>query len=167
VQKLRYKEVHGLYSSPVVIILVISVETRWMVESKANWRWCITLRIAEFLGFVHRPEFQILENTTFRKLDLCLSSGEERERHLILYICLSYFTCTWFSIHINWINYMIMMYRWTNEKNWRIRRKVNLLCIENERLCNREALRYQANGEKPGKTEKKQRNRKTLQLTAA
>jgi hypothetical protein len=33
-------------------------------------------RITEFLEFVHRPVFSKLENTTFRKLDLFLSSGE-------------------------------------------------------------------------------------------
>jgi hypothetical protein len=36
-------------------------------------------RITGFLVFVHRPEFEILENTAFRKLDLFPSSGEERE----------------------------------------------------------------------------------------
>jgi hypothetical protein len=30
------------------------------------------LTITGFLGFVHRPEFEILDNTTFRKLDLFL-----------------------------------------------------------------------------------------------
>jgi hypothetical protein len=36
----------------------------------------IYLRITRFLDFVHRPVFQKLENTTFRKLDLFPSSGE-------------------------------------------------------------------------------------------
>jgi hypothetical protein len=35
------------------------------------------LRITLFQDFVHRPEFEILENTTFQKLDLFPSSGEE------------------------------------------------------------------------------------------
>jgi hypothetical protein len=38
-----------------------------------------TFRITEFLDFAHRSEFQILGNTTFRKLDLFASSGEWRE----------------------------------------------------------------------------------------
>jgi hypothetical protein len=29
-----------------------------------------------FLDFIHRPEFQILENTAFQKLDLFSSLGE-------------------------------------------------------------------------------------------
>jgi hypothetical protein len=37
------------------------------------------LRIAGFVDFVHSSEFQILENTTFRKLDLFPSSGKGRE----------------------------------------------------------------------------------------
>jgi hypothetical protein len=36
----------------------------------------VILRIAGFLDFVHRPVFQKIENTTFRKLDLFPSSGE-------------------------------------------------------------------------------------------
>jgi hypothetical protein len=32
-----------------------------------------------FLDFVHRPEFQITANTTFRKLDLFASSSERKE----------------------------------------------------------------------------------------
>jgi hypothetical protein len=36
-------------------------------------------KINGFLGFVRCPEFSILENTTFRKLDLFPSSGEGRE----------------------------------------------------------------------------------------
>jgi hypothetical protein len=37
---------------------------------------CKFLRITRFLDFVYRPEFQILENTTFPKLGLYPSSGE-------------------------------------------------------------------------------------------
>jgi hypothetical protein len=33
------------------------------------------IRITGFLDFLHRPVFQRLENTTFRKLDLFPSSG--------------------------------------------------------------------------------------------
>jgi hypothetical protein len=36
------------------------------------------LRITEFLDFVYRPEFLILENTTFWKLGLFPSSAKER-----------------------------------------------------------------------------------------
>jgi hypothetical protein len=50
--------------------------TGYPVESKGFWRWRITLRVTGFLDFVHRLEFSILENTTFRKLDLSPSSGE-------------------------------------------------------------------------------------------
>jgi hypothetical protein len=39
----------------------------------------ISLRITGSLDFVHHLEFYILENTTFRKLDLFPSSGELRE----------------------------------------------------------------------------------------
>jgi hypothetical protein len=34
------------------------------------------VRITEFLDFVQCPEFKMLENTTFWKLDQFLSSGE-------------------------------------------------------------------------------------------
>jgi hypothetical protein len=53
-------------------------------EFEAFWRWCITLRIAVFLDFVHRPEFWMLENWTFRKLDLFPSSGEGWETPTML-----------------------------------------------------------------------------------
>jgi hypothetical protein len=46
------------------------------IKFKKFWRWCITLSMTEFLDFIHRLEFEILENTTFRKLDLFPSSGE-------------------------------------------------------------------------------------------
>jgi hypothetical protein len=36
------------------------------------------------MDFVHRPEFKILENTTFRKLDLFKSSGEGWETPTLL-----------------------------------------------------------------------------------
>jgi hypothetical protein len=36
----------------------------------------MSLRITGFSDFVHRPVFQKLENTTFRKLDLFPSSGD-------------------------------------------------------------------------------------------
>jgi hypothetical protein len=42
------------------------------------------LRIAGLLDFVHRPEFQIPQNTTFRKLDLFPSSGEGKETPTLL-----------------------------------------------------------------------------------
>jgi hypothetical protein len=37
-----------------------------------------------FFNFVHRPVFQKLENTTFRKLDLFPSSGEGEEAPAVL-----------------------------------------------------------------------------------
>jgi hypothetical protein len=37
-----------------------------MVESKGFWRRCTAVGITEFLDFVHRPKFWILENTVFR-----------------------------------------------------------------------------------------------------
>jgi hypothetical protein len=37
-----------------------------------------------FLGFVYRPEFEILENATFRKLDLFPSSGDGKETPTLL-----------------------------------------------------------------------------------
>jgi hypothetical protein len=42
-------------------------------------------RITGFLGFIHRPEFSILGNTTFRKMYLFLSSGEGNETPTLLY----------------------------------------------------------------------------------
>jgi hypothetical protein len=39
----------------------------------------VGFRITGILDFVHRPEFEILENTMFRKLDLFPSSGEGNE----------------------------------------------------------------------------------------
>jgi hypothetical protein len=42
------------------------------------------LSITGFLDFVYGPKFYIQENTTFRKLDLFLSSGEERELPIML-----------------------------------------------------------------------------------
>jgi hypothetical protein len=50
------------------------------------WRWCTTHRSNGFLGFVHRPDSKELEdkNTTFRKMDLFPSSGEER--HLLCWV---------------------------------------------------------------------------------
>jgi hypothetical protein len=42
------------------------------------------LRIVWFLDFVHRPEFQIIENTTFRKIDLFPFSGEGSETPALL-----------------------------------------------------------------------------------
>jgi hypothetical protein len=42
------------------------------VESKGFWRWCMAQSITGFLDFVQRPEFYIIENTTFLKLEtLC------------------------------------------------------------------------------------------------
>jgi hypothetical protein len=48
----------------------LELNTTVVVDSIGFWRWCIILRITGFLEFVHRPVFQKLENTTFRKLDL-------------------------------------------------------------------------------------------------
>jgi hypothetical protein len=42
------------------------------------------LRTPRYLDFVHGPEFYILENTTFQKLDLFPSSGEGRETTTLL-----------------------------------------------------------------------------------
>jgi hypothetical protein len=44
-----------------------------------------SLRITGFQDFVRRPEFYVLENTTFHKLDLFLSSGE-RGSHLLCWV---------------------------------------------------------------------------------
>jgi hypothetical protein len=38
---------------------------------------------SESLGLIQRTEFQITTKTTFRKLDLFLSSGAERETRII------------------------------------------------------------------------------------
>jgi hypothetical protein len=47
-----------------------------LVKCKVFQWWRVLLRITEFLEFIHRLELWILENTTFRKLDLLPSSGE-------------------------------------------------------------------------------------------
>jgi hypothetical protein len=47
-----------------------------LVDPKEFWQWCGTLRIAGFLDFVHGRYSKKLGNTTFRKLDLFLFSGE-------------------------------------------------------------------------------------------
>jgi hypothetical protein len=44
----------------------------------------ITFTIIASLDFAHRPELEILENTTFRKLDVYPSSGEERKTRTLL-----------------------------------------------------------------------------------
>jgi hypothetical protein len=54
------------------------------LHSKGFWRLCMVLKFTGFLDFVHRPVFYILENTTFRELNLFPSSGEEREAHTTL-----------------------------------------------------------------------------------
>jgi hypothetical protein len=54
------------------------------VEFKGFWWWYTTLRITESLHFVCCPEFEILENTTFWKLDLFTSSSRGRESPTLL-----------------------------------------------------------------------------------
>jgi hypothetical protein len=44
----------------------------------------MTLRITGFVDFVHCLKFWILENTTFQKLDVFLSNGEDREMPTLL-----------------------------------------------------------------------------------
>jgi hypothetical protein len=51
---------------------------------KKTAKQILYLELLCFWTFVHRPEFQILENSTFRKLDLFLSSGEGRETPTLL-----------------------------------------------------------------------------------
>jgi hypothetical protein len=76
--------IHKALISPVMLHACIwnwvchtEGSTHAAVHSKELWRWCITLRINGFLDFVYRPEFQILENTTLRKLGLFPSSEED------------------------------------------------------------------------------------------
>jgi hypothetical protein len=40
-------------------------------------------RITGFLYFIYHPDFEILENTAFRKLDLFPSSGARDRRHTV------------------------------------------------------------------------------------
>jgi hypothetical protein len=55
-------------------------------ESKGFWRWCITHRITEFLDFVHRPEFWMLEwlrwavSKVPNRVGVSLSSPEDGNR---------------------------------------------------------------------------------------
>jgi hypothetical protein len=54
------------------------------IEFKGFWPWFIALRITGFLDFVHRSEFYVQENTTFRKLELFPFSGEMGETYTLL-----------------------------------------------------------------------------------
>jgi hypothetical protein len=56
-------------------MILVFIKTFPIVENYA--KPIHTLRIAGFLDFFHRPVFYRLENTTFWKLDLFPSSGEE------------------------------------------------------------------------------------------
>jgi hypothetical protein len=46
--------------------------------------FAVRQQLTGFMDFVHRLEFQILENTTFRISGLFPSSGEERGTHTLL-----------------------------------------------------------------------------------
>jgi hypothetical protein len=48
----------------------------------SNIKWK-EFRITGFLDFVHRPEFEVLESTTFRKLDVFPCSGKGRETYSV------------------------------------------------------------------------------------
>jgi hypothetical protein len=52
---------------------------------------CIHATVAEFVDFVQRPKFHILENTTFRNLSLYPSSGKRRASPFVL----GYLEITW------------------------------------------------------------------------
>jgi hypothetical protein len=60
------------------------IKCSYNIESKGFWRWSMTLRITGFMDWVHRPEFHLLENTMFRILDLCPSSGEDKKTRTLL-----------------------------------------------------------------------------------
>jgi hypothetical protein len=68
-------EGNTLFQSVVHSLTPVCIQ-KCFVYSKEFCRWCITLRITGFLDFVHCPVFLKLENTTFRKQDVFLSSGE-------------------------------------------------------------------------------------------
>jgi hypothetical protein len=55
--------------------------TKYLINSKRFWRWCIILCGDGFMDFIHRPKSKILKTlkikiTTFRKLALLPSSGD-------------------------------------------------------------------------------------------
>jgi hypothetical protein len=62
----------------------IKITEVWrMVWSRFNWTLKgsddrVSLRIAGFLDFIHRPEFWVLDNTTFRKTGSVSASGKGR-----------------------------------------------------------------------------------------
>jgi hypothetical protein len=56
-------------------------EDRWLVLPKTIY-WLT--RITGVLVFVHRSDMQKLENTTFRKLDMCSFSGGRRKTSTLL-----------------------------------------------------------------------------------
>jgi hypothetical protein len=49
------------------------------------FQYGLLVKITGSLDFVHCPEYYIIENTTFRKLDLFPSSGEGREITILLF----------------------------------------------------------------------------------
>jgi hypothetical protein len=64
------------WNKPPITWIILNMEIASKITEKL-----IMLKIIGFLDFVHRPE---LENTTFRKLDLFPSPGEERESPTLL-----------------------------------------------------------------------------------
>jgi hypothetical protein len=63
---------------------------KWVTRQMDNKLMKVTILVTShnlwiigFLDFIHHPEFKIIENTMFKKLDLFLATGEERERETL------------------------------------------------------------------------------------
>jgi hypothetical protein len=66
----RYTNTTTITTTTAKSTTTLNFKTYYNVDSKRFWRWCITQRNSTF------PSSGILENTTFRKLDLFPSSGK-------------------------------------------------------------------------------------------
>jgi hypothetical protein len=85
------------YNKPFVVIgwlwdlfgVIIWPLDRDYIARKAKltgfYKHLLTIGITVFLDFVHCPKFEILENTTFRKLNLFPASDEGRKTHTLLH----------------------------------------------------------------------------------
>jgi hypothetical protein len=63
---------------------MIMQESDFSTLGVTSWNTFSVVRITELQDSVHRLEFLILENTTFRKLDLFLSSSEGNQTSTLL-----------------------------------------------------------------------------------
>jgi hypothetical protein len=92
---MRHKIVTHIMDLPVTLYRICP-----HAEYTGFWRWCITLRIAEFMDSAHFfKNVERLEIAMFRKLDLLPSSVERRET-LILSRPLRRANLNWWTSHL-------------------------------------------------------------------